>query len=312
MSRILPSLTALRTFESAARHENFSLAAEELHVTHAAVSRQVRRLEEALEVRLFERTGNRVGLTAAGADLLPVLSRAFDTIAAATGRLAAGRQTGRLVLSVDPGLAARWLNTRLERFHRIVPQVDVEIIPALDLAPFARGRADAAIHYSFTPPEPAMRSVWLMAVEAFPVCSPVLQQEEGLRIAADLARFRLLHEQDTSWWRRWLTLAGIEGVDGTKGLVYHDSSLVLDAAAEGQGVAIGDNLLGFGALATGRLIRPFGPTCPSGSYYLIKPERTLEHPALAVFEAWLINEFAIQAEESRRWGAESVSSEGAR
>ncbi len=309
MNRLLPSLTALRTFEAAARHQNFSLAAEELHVTHAAVSRQVRRLEEALDVRLFERTGNRVALTAAGADLLPVLSRAFDTIAAATARLAEGRQTGRLVLSVDPGLAARWLNSRLERFHRIAPHVDVEIIPALDLAPFTQGRADAAIHYSFTPPDPSVRSAWLIAVEAFPVCSPSLVGEQGgLRVAADLARFRLLHEQDTSWWQRWLTLAGIEGIDGTKGLIYHDSSLVLDAAAEGQGVAIGDNLLAFGALMAGRLVRPFGPTCASGSYYLLKPDRPLEHPALAAFEAWLVNECAIQAEESLRWGPEPTRS----
>ena len=308
MPRTMPSLAALRTFEAAARHQSFSLAAQELHVTHAAVSRQVRRLEEALGLSLFARTGNRVALTPAGADLLPVLSGAFDTIAAATGRLAAGRRSGRLVLSVDPGLAARWLNARLERFHRIAPGVDVEIIPALDLAAFSQGRADAAIHYSFVPPDPMVRSLWLITVEAFPVCSPRLMAQGSLRDPGDLAHCRLLHEQDTSWWRRWLTLAGVDGVDWSRGLVYHDSSLVLDAAAEGQGVAVGDNLLAYEALVSGRLVKPFGPTCPSGSYYLLKPERPREHPALAIFEAWLVNEFAIQGFEGARWLAHSVPS----
>ena len=302
MTRSMPSLTSLRSFEAAARHQSFSLAADELLVTHAAISRQVRRLEDALDLRLFERTGNRVVLTRAGADLLAVLSGAFDTIAAATGRLKAGRETGRLVLSVDPGLAARWLNRRLERFHRIAPQVDVEIIPALDLAAFDQGRVDAAIHYSFVPPDPEIRSAWLITVEAFPVCSPGLVEEAGLVLPADLARCRLLHEQDTSWWRRWLSLAGASQVDWSKGLIYHDSSLVLDAAVAGQGVAVGDDLLAFEELAAGRLVTPFAPSCPSGSYYLLKPERALEHPGLAAFEPWLINEFAIQAIEARRWG----------
>ena len=301
MSRTMPSLTALRSFEAAARHQSFSLAADELHVTHAAISRQVRRLEETLDVRLFTRTGNRVVLTPAGADLLPVLSRAFDAIATATDRAADGRRTGRLVLSVDPGLAARWLNTRLERFHRTAPEVDVEIIPALDLTAFSQGRADAAIHYSFTQPLPADRSVWLIAVEAFPVCSPRLVEAGGLAATSDLARHRLLHEQDTSWWRRWLTLAGVEEVDWTKGLIYHDSSLVLDAAVAGQGVAVGDNLLAFEELVAGRLVKPFGPTLRSGSYYLLKPDRGSEHPALAAFETWLVGETTLQAAEGSRW-----------
>jgi len=302
MNRTMPSLTALRTFEAAARHQSFSLAAGELHVTHAAVSRQVRRLEETLAVRLFERTGNRVVLTAAGSELLPVLSRAFDSIAAATNRLADGHESGRLVLSVDPGLAARWLNTRLEHFHRSAPGVDVEIIPALDLNAFSQGRVDAAIHYCYEPPAPTDRSVWLITVEAFPVCSPrLLEENGGLACAADLARFRLLHEQDTSWWRRWLSLARADHVDWNKGLIYHDSGLVLDAAVAGQGVAVGDNLLAFEELIAGRLIKPFGPSCPAGSYYLLKPERRLDHPALESFEAWLVDALTLQAAEGGRW-----------
>lgn len=302
MTRRMPSLTALRTFEAAGRHENFSLAAQELLVTHAAVSRQVRRLEDDLGIRLFHRTGNRVRLTVAGADLLPVLSGAFDTIAAAANRVAAGRRTTRLVLTVDPGLAARWLNARLAGFHAIEPDVDVEIIPSLGLAAFQNEQADAAIHYDFVVPSAPLQSVHLITLDAFPVCSPdLLAMEPGLREPADLARFRLLHEQDTTWWRRWLELVGADRVDWSKGAVYRDSSLVLDAAAAGQGVAIGDNLLAFEALEAGNLVRPFSATCPSGSYYLVKPEVDRQHPALASFEVWLVNEFITQAGKSARW-----------
>ena len=302
MARRMPSLNALRTFEAAARHENFSLAAQELLVTHAAVSRQVRRLEEDMSAMLFRRTGNRVSLTAAGRDLAIVLSRAFDSIAAATGRAAAGREADRLVLSVDPGLAARWLNARLSRFHEIAPEVDVEIIPSLELIDLPDELVDAAVHYSFGLPPSGLRAVHLITVDAFPVCSPrLVEAAPGLATTADLAHHRLLHEQDTSWWRRWLALVGEEQVDWSKGAVYHNSSLVLDAAVAGQGVAIGDNLLAFSELDAGRLVKPFAATLPSGSYYLVRSDSDDERPALRTFDAWLVNEFAHQAAASATW-----------
>ncbi|MGD9741687.1 MAG: LysR substrate-binding domain-containing protein [Dongiaceae bacterium] len=311
MRRRMPSLAALRSFEAAARHENFTLAAQELLVTHAAISRQVRRLEEELAVRLFDRTGNRVSLNGAGRDLLAILSRAFDGIAAATNRLSVGRQANRLVLSVDPGLAARWLNARLSRFHRIQPEVDVEIIPSLELAAFPNDLIDAAIHYAFEDPPSELQWIRLISLEAFPVCSPRLVEDgPGLRAPADLARHRLLHEQNTTWWRRWLTLVGEHRIDWSKGPIYHDSSLVLDAAAASQGVAIGDNLLAFEQLDDGRLVKPFAATCPSGSYYLVMPE--LDQPVLRRFETWLVEEFAIQAAESARWAAAKPSPAHAR
>jgi LysR family glycine cleavage system transcriptional activator len=298
----MPSLTALRTFEAAGRYQNFTLAAQELLVTHAAVSRQIRRLEYELAVRLFHRTGNRVELTAAGSDLLHVLTPAFDSIAVATNRASAGRRPNRLVLCVDPGLAARWLNERLADFRRLDPGIDVEIFPSLNLIPFEREQVDAAIHYAYVAPAAPLRSVHLIAVEAFPVCSPrLLADGRGLRTPGDLADHRLLHEQDTTWWRRWLELVGEDDVDWSKGAVYHDSGLVLDAAAAGQGVAVGDNVLAFEALEDGRLIRPFVQTCPSGSYYFVKPAPDLQHPALPTFETWLVQECADQATRSAKW-----------
>jgi LysR family glycine cleavage system transcriptional activator len=296
MPRRLPSLTALRAFEAAARHQSLTLAASELHVTHAAISRQVRRLEEELGLRLFRRTGNRVVLTKPGSDLLAVVAHAFDSIAAGARRIGNDRASRRLVLAVDPGLAARWLNTRIAAFHRIEPGIDVEIIPTLDLVPFPNDEVDAAIHYAFADPPAGLRWLRLISVEAFPVCSPALGS--SIRVPADLASHRLLHEQDTSWWRRWLERVGETGVDWSKGLIYRDSGLGLDASAAGQGVAIGDNLLAFPELADGRLVKPFAATLKSGSYFLVMPESGARHPGLAAFEAWLVEAFTAQVAAS--------------
>jgi LysR family glycine cleavage system transcriptional activator len=303
MPRKMPSLTALRAFEAAARHQSFTLAARELFVTHAAISRQVRRLERDMGLRLFQRAGNRVSLTAPGVDLRAVVASAFDAIAAGARRVADAHAHRRLVLTVDPGLAQRWLNARLAAFHRMQPDVDVEIIPTLELVGFPNDAVDAAIHYAFADPPAGLRWVHLIRVAAFPVCAPALLDD--LRAPADLARHRLLHEQDTSWWRRWLARVGETGVDWSKGLIYRDSGLVLDAAASGQGVAIGDNLLAYEELAAGRLVRPFAATLPSGSYYLIMADGATRHPNLPAFEAWLIEQFQAQVGASARFGGEA-------
>jgi len=302
MVRWLPGLTALRAFEAAACHESFSLAAAELHVTHAAISRQVRCLEAELGQVLFRRTGNRVTLNEAGHDLARSLSRAFDGIAAASHRLSAGRRADRLVIAVDTGLADRWLNRRLAAFQQTEPGLDIEIIPSLRLVDFPREAVDAAVHYGFDDLPPGLRSLRLMDVVAFPVCSPeLLTGERPLHRPADLARHRLLDEQDTEWWRRWLALAGETDVDWSRGTIHHDSSLVLDAAADGQGVAVGDNPLAFEALAEGRLVKPFTATLRTGTYYLVRPERDADHPGLDRFETWLADEFKTQTAMSAAW-----------
>ena len=295
----MPSLTALRAFEAAARHQSFSLAAGELFVTHAAISRQVRRLEAELGRALFDRTGNRVRLNEAGRELARALGGAFDAIAAASHRLGAGPRTDRLVIAVDPGLADRWLNRRLGRFQERAPGLDIEIIPALHLVDLESGAVDAAVYYSFDDPPRTLRSVRLMDVMAFPVCSPRLLG--GLARPADLARHRLLHEQDTTWWRRWLALADETTVDWSKGTIYRESSLVLDAATDGQGVAVGDNLLAYEELRDGRLVKPFAETCRSGTYFLVRPAAAEPSPALAAFETWLLEAFALQTAASAPW-----------
>lgn len=300
LHRRVPSLTALRAFESAGRHESFKAASEELHVSQAAISRQVRLLETQLGVLLFERLNRRVRLTEPGARYHAALRQAFDAIAAATSQATRGRHPGRLVLSVDPGFAARWLMPRLGRFRTMHPMTEVDILPSLQLVPLPHPGIDAAIHYG-KPSQPGLRCDLLLRVRAFPVCSPALMRgTPPLRRPADLCGHRLLHEASTDWWGRWLRAARVTGVDSTAGPIYHDSNLALDAAIAGEGVALGDDCLAFADLQSGRLVKPFNLACSSGSYYFVYPALAKPDASIAAFRSWLIGECRLHSEAAER------------
>jgi LysR family glycine cleavage system transcriptional activator len=298
--RRLPSLTALRAFESAGRHESFKAASEELHVTQAAISRQVRLLETRLRVALFERLNRRVRLTEPGTRYLAMLRQAFDAIGVATDQVGRGSHPGRLVLSVDPGFAARWLMPRLRRFRTAHPMTEVDIVPSLELVPLPHPGIDAAIHYG-KPSHPGLRHDMLLRVRAFPVCSPALRAgTPPLRRPADLRGHRLLHEASTDWWGRWLRAARVSGVDSTAGPIYHDSNLALDAAIAGEGVALGDDCLAFADLQSGRLMKPFRLACNSGTYYFVYPDLPEPDAAIAAFRTWLLGECRLHGEAAER------------
>ena len=301
MGRQLPSLTALRAFEAAARHESFKDAATELFVSHVAISRQVKRLEEHLGVALFLRRNRGVALTQAGRRYLEAIRRAFDDIAEATKQLTEQHLSGRLVLSVDPGFAARWLIRRLSRFRKIAPEVEIELISSNQLVDFSQQSVHAAIHYG-EGDWSSLHADALLHLHAFPVCSPALMNgPHPLKTASDLRHQRLLHEQSTEWWRIWLEAAGIDDVDWNAGSIFHDYSLNLEAACSGEGVAIGDNLLALEALEEGRLLKPFALSWPCGTYYLLGPRTMLNDPKLATFRRWLLAECQEQAQRSQRW-----------
>ena len=313
MGRSLPSLTSLRAFEAAARHQSFTRAAEELNVTHVAISRQVRALEEWLGVALFERLNRRVRLTETGRLYLPTLSGAFDDIAVATSRLRRRPPTTevrRLALGVDPGLASRWLMGHLRELRSHAPDIEVEVQPALTLPDFRDENVDAAIHYDYGASEwqrvvdgVPLRATRLFDCRAFPVCRPDLASTaRPLATPADLRRHRLLHEQDTVWWQRWLQAAGADhAVDWQRGPVYHDSNLTLDACLAGEGVAVGDNLLAYADLEAGRLVKPFRLAIPTGSYYLVTRNEATLPARLLAFRDWLCAAAAQQQRDSARW-----------
>ncbi len=295
MARRLPPLNALRAFEAAARHLSFTKAAEELFVTQAAISHQVKALEAALDLQLFRRLNRRLMLTDAGQLYLPALTEALDAIDTATARLRADENAGRLVVSVANSLAAKWLLPRLPRFRDRHPEIEVEISAADRLVDFGRDNVDMAIRYGLGR-YPGLRVDPLMKDTNFPVCSPALLAGPiPLREPGDLRRHSLLHDDvstlDAPDWSKWLAAVGVTGVRADRGQCYSHSSLVLQAAIDGQGVALGRSTLVALDLEAGRLVQPFGPALQSSyACYVVSPPATAERPKIKAFRDWLLDE----------------------
>ena len=299
MSRRLPSLNALRAFEAAGRHKSFSRAADELHVTPAAVGQQVRSLESYLGQVLFVRLNRSVELTAAGQALLPGVSDGFDQI----GRTmeAFYRRTVRrpLTVSVEPSFGAKWLVRRLDRFRERHPGIEIRLDATSRVIDFAREAVDLAIRYG-DGNYPGLRCDVLFEEEVFPVCSPVLLEgPHPLMYPEDLQSHQLLHQDWASstptWpdWTMWLRAAGVENVDPTQGTQFAAGSygLMIDAALAGQGVALASSVLAADDIEAGRLVKPFDLSMPQSlRYYLVGPEATADEPMTSAFCEWLLNE----------------------
>lgn len=297
MARSLPPLNAVRAFEASARHLSFTKAAEELFVTPAAVSQQIKILEEFLGVRLFRRLNRTLALTEAGAALLPGLTEGLDAVAAAVRRVRALERGGRLNVSTSTVFAAKWLVPRLDRFHAAHPEIEVRISATAQLVDFARDEVDVALRYG-RGQYPGLASEWLLCDRVFPVCSPkLLQGPHPLRTPADLRHHQLLHDgmqriDDTMPdWRMWLKAAGVEDVDPGHGLTLEPWNIVLEAAIEGQGVALGRSAIVAADIAAGRLVRPFDLSFPvEFAYWLVYPPEALSRPKVKAFRDWIVGE----------------------
>ena len=289
--RRLPPLSMLRAFEAAARHLSFSAAADELGVTHSAVSHQIRGLETWFGQQLFERGPRKVTLTPAGAGLVGPMTRAFDGMADAVRAVRAAQKDRPVLVSVEPAFAARWLVLRLDRFYAQHPDVQLHLVPTPDFVTFEQGGADLAIRYG-RGDWPDLVSEKILGSSAFPVLSPaLLAKGPSLKSPADLAHYTLIHEEDTEDWAAWFAAAGAPQVTGLRGPIFDDAHLTLEAATSGQGVALADQALATAALADGRLVRPFEQTLEiATAYYVVHPHgRPLRHEAEA-FRLWLLEE----------------------
>jgi len=295
MRRRLPSLTALRAFEAAARHASFTRAADELAVTQTAVSHQIRGLEEDLGLKLFLRDGRRMLLTDAGRELLLPVSDAFDRIDAIADRLRRVDRDAPLTVSVLPSFAAKWLVPRLGRFQAKHPEIDVRLAAEARLADFGRDGVDVAVRAG-RGPWPGLTVEQFLTEEMFPVCSPrLLAGLVPLERPEDLVHHILLHDDFETGWRMWLEAAGATAVQWSRGPRFSDSSMVIQAAVEGQGVALARGALASLDLAAGRLVRPFSIDLPSDyAYHLVYPPAHAERAKVAAFRAWLFEEAAAR------------------
>jgi len=301
MARNLPPLNSLRAFEAAARHLSFTKAAEELHVTPAAISHQIKALEEQLGVPLFRRLTRALRLTQAGQAALPPMRDGFDKLADAVDLLRAHEDSGAVTVSLDPSFAAKWLVPRLDRFRAAHPELDVRLDATDKLADFERDNVDLAIRYG-SGNYPGLVVERLLSEEIFPVCSPkLLAGPVPLAQPGDLRNHTLIHlEWNTETvtapnWRMWLLAAGIHDVDFTRGPVFSMTTLALQAAIEGLGVALASSFLVADDLAAGRLVMPFDlSVCDplDFAYHVVVPKRTADLPKVAAFKTWLLDEIA--------------------
>lgn len=293
MARNLPPLNALKAFEAAARHESFTVAAAELNVTHAAISRHIRELEGWLATKLFVRTGRGVELTERGKSYVAEVTRAFDLLATATDNISGRRRRRRqqLTVTVEPSFAALWLVPRLGRFTAANPEIELIVDSTHRLVDFSRNEADVGVRYG--------RGVWskvaadlLTRTNLAPVCSPRLMQEIRLRTPSDLPPNLLLQEETRRYWSEWLQVAGAADHVSPEGptLGLH---LTIPAAEAGQGFALADEVIAGDALVGGRLVRPFAVSVDTYGYYFVRAADRKESRAVAALHAWLKSEIAI-------------------
>ena len=288
----LPTLNALRAFEAAGRHLSFTRAAEELHVTQAAVSHQIKSLEEQLGIRMFRRGPRGLLLTDAGQAYLPEVREAFQRLTTATERLLEDDARGAITVSVLPSFAARWLVPRLTRFREEHSDIEVRVAADDRLADFDRDDVDVAIRYG-RGDYPGLHADRFLTEELYPVCSPALLERLPLDRPEQLRDHTLLHDDMRMDWSMWLLAAGVEGVEPRRGPSFTDSSMVLQAAVDGQGVALGRSALALDDIAAGRLVRPFEFSLPADyAYYIVCPERTAGRPSIKTFREWLLAQSA--------------------
>jgi LysR family glycine cleavage system transcriptional activator len=291
MARSLPPLNGLRAFEAAARHLSFTRAAEELNVTQAAVSHQVKMLEEQIGLPLFRRLNRALMLTDEGQTLFPAVRDALDTVAEAVERLHTGKAAGALTVSVLPSFAVKWLVPRMSDFQEHHPGIDLRITAADRLVDFVRDAVDVAVRFG-AGSWPGLRADFVVDEVVTPVCAPALAAR--LREPADLAHIVLLHEEMAPLanfpdWATWLEAAGAADVPCDKGPRFSHTHMMLQAAIDGQGVALAQMLFAADDIAEGRLVAPFALKLATGyAYYVVCLAAAADRPKIRAFREWVI------------------------
>lgn len=297
MARRLPPLNGLKAFEAAARSESFTRAAEELNVTQGAVSHQVKALEQTLGLKLFQRERQRLFLTEAGRDYLTLVRDAFDRIAIGTERLLQRRVSGVLTVSTSPDFAAKWLVNRLGRFAEKHPDIDLRVSATAHHVDFAREDVDVTIRHG-DGNWPGLDVQRLCSERLFPVCSPkLLSGRRRITRTADLLKFTLLRLDDARSWTRLFAAAGVKAAIGA-GPVLNHASMLIEAAIDGQGIALARTALAASDLINGRLVRPVDVSLRmANTYWIVCPKAASGVPKIATFRNWVLAE---ATEDSRQ------------
>jgi DNA-binding transcriptional LysR family regulator len=293
----LPPLNALRAFESAARHLSFTRAADELNVTQAAISHQVKALEERLGVKLFRRLPRRLLLTDEGQALLPDLRDAFNRMALAIDRLSARSAAGTLTVSSMTTILMTWLVPRLPRFQTAHPEIDVRLMTTQRLVDFAREDVDVAIRFG-NGRWPGAKVERMFGEVLTPLCGKRFTDE--IKIPSDLRRLPLIRSTEEDEWPIWFAAAGVEAIEVTRGPIFDSTNIAVVAAIDGLGIVMGPPSLFADDIAAGRLFQPFALAVETGkSYWFVVPENAADRPKVTAFRDWIFAEVARPAREMK-------------
>jgi len=297
MPRRIYPLNALRAFEASARHLSYVKASEELSVTPAAVSHQVKKLEEYLGLPLFRRRSRGLLLTESGQLLMTELRDVFLQLDKAMERVTDNDSRGSLTLTVAPTFAAMWFIPRLPRFYALHPDIDIRISTSLGLVDFQRDDFDAAIRLGHGE-WPGLETIKLFDETVIPMCSPrLLEGPNALKTPDDLSKHTLLHNHSLDYdakaptWETWLKAAGAKGVDPSRGMHFSLPDHGLQAAIDGAGVALGWRFLSMKDVAAGRVVEPFDLALPlESTFYLVYPESQSSRSNITALREWLMQE----------------------
>lgn len=294
MARRLPPLNSLKSFEAAGRLLSFTQAAAELNVTQAAVSHQIRVIEEYLGQPLFIRYPRKLALSDQGKALLPEVIEAFDKMSAAIAELKQEQASKMLSVRLAPSFAAKWLSPRLKYFWLKYPEVDLCLYHAHPAVDFEREEIDIAVTYG-KGDWPGVIAEQLLSLDFFPVCAPsFLHNDKPLTEIENLRYYTLLHDANYECWSDWLALAGAAHINAHKGTIIDDTNVLIQAAVDGQGVALGSSAFVQEHLDSGRLVRPFDISLVNEfAYYIVCPASHLKNPSVCAFKDWLLELVAV-------------------
>jgi len=296
MSRRLPTLTAVRAFEAAARHLSFARAAEELHVTPAAISQQIKLLEDYVGQPLFRR-GKTLAISEAAQAVLPQITEAFDQLEKAMDHLRPGDASGPLVVSTPPTFAARWLVPRLDDFQNRHPEIELRLLATRRLVDFAMEDVDVAVRFG-AGPFPGLHAEPLMQESIVPVASPAVAKH--IQVPADLLNNTLLHDESHEWdpafpdWETWLLSLGVQFDKPPRIRYFGDTNLSIQAAMSGLGVTLVWHSLVVDELRNGRLVQLFGQALATKQrYHLLTTPSRLNLPKVIAFREWLLDQTQV-------------------
>lgn len=289
MARRLPPLNSLKGFEAAGRLLSFTRAAQELNVTQAAVSHQIKLIEGYLDVTLFVRTPRKLVLTEQGRALLPDIIEAFDKLSNAIGAVRQEPSSKMISVRLAPSFAAKWLSPRLKYFWLQHPEIDLCLYHANPAVEFDREEIDIAVTYG-KGDWPGVVADPILSLDFYPVCTPAfMTNDRPLSIIDNLRYYSLLHDANYECWSDWLKLAKIEGINANKGTIIDDTNVLIQAAVDGQGVALGSTTFVQDLLDSGKLVKPFDITLVNEfAYYVVCPEAHLKNSSVQAFKNWLL------------------------